>query len=148
MAEYRTSGIVNPDLADQTPKSEGAPRLKKTQTEGNGESTGEKELVSETERKKREAQQAEKLEEERQAQQKLLQAFYAEKARIDMSPEKIRETMEMLAERSIEQLMSREGSSFKIEWKSELHQVSLAISMEAYDKFQQDGFKPLLGSGS
>lgn len=139
--DYRTSNIVNPDLLDKRPKSEGAVSESVLPKDGAGSadaSGGDNNEAGRAERKKHDALMARKLDEERQAQQRLLQTFYAEKLRIELSPEKFRDSMKSMAERSIEQLMSREGSSLKLEWKSELHQFSLAISMEAYDKLNED----------
>ncbi|WP_172253460.1 hypothetical protein [Saccharibacillus deserti] len=148
---YRTSNIVNPDLLDKSPKSEGIGSKSILQKDAAGsvdESNGEKNPASQTERKKHDDLMARKLEEEHLAQQRLLQTFYSEKLRIELSPEKFKDSMKSMAERSIEQLMSREGSSLKLEWKSELHQFSLAISMEAYDKLNgENSRKPeLVGS--
>ncbi len=97
----------------------------------------EEETARLAERKRQEAQQVHKKDEEKQAQQNLIQPFYLEKLKIDMSPEKLKESMKSLAERSIESLMSRDGTSLKMEWKSELHKISLEISVEAYDKFNE-----------
>lgn len=136
--DYKPSGIINPDIVNPTPKPETSKVVvMKDKTELNTEKTGEKELLSDEERKKREVQLAQKLADERLAQQKLMQTFYAEKARVELSPEKLQDAMKALAQRSIEQLMIRDGSSMKMEWKSELHQVRVEISVEAYDKLNE-----------
>lgn len=135
--DYRPSNIANPDIVKPAPKTENSKIAVRTETaKPNTESTGEKELMSDTEHKKREAQLIQKLEDERLAQQKLLRTFYAEKARVDMSPDQVRDTMKALAERSIEQQMVRDGTSMKVEWKSELHQIRVEISEDAYDKLR------------
>lgn len=136
--DYKPSGIVNPDIVKQPTKTESSKVVvMKDNTEFNKDKTGEKELLSDEERKKREAQLAQEIANERLAQQKLLQTFYAEKARVELSPERLKGAMKALAERSIEQLMIRDGSSMKMEWKSELHQVRVEISGEAYDKLNE-----------
>ncbi|WP_037285266.1 hypothetical protein [Saccharibacillus sacchari] len=136
--DYKPSAIVNPDIVNPTSKLETSKVVvMKDKTELNTEKTGEKELLSDEERKKREVQLAQKLADERLAQQKLMQTFYAEKARVELSPEKLQDAMKALAQRSIEQLMIRDGSSMKMEWKSELHQVRVEISVEAYDKLNE-----------
>jgi len=136
--DYKPSGIVNPDIVKQ-PTKLGASKVivMKEKTELNSEPSGEKELVSDAEFKKREAELAQKLAEERLAQQKLLQTFYAEKARVELSPDQLKETMKALAERSIEQLMVRDGTMMRVGWKSDLHKISMEISVEAYDKLNE-----------
>ncbi|OWA35360.1 hypothetical protein B9G55_11985 [Saccharibacillus sp. O16] len=137
-SDYRNPNTVNPDKPAKTSTTEKPKTDPKAEKDDKAtDSVGEKEAVSAAERKKQDDQQAKKLEEEKQAQQKLMQTFYAEKLRIDLSPDKFKESMKALAERSIEQLMSREGTSLKMEWKSELHKVSLEISVEAYDKLSE-----------
>ncbi|MEJ8302868.1 hypothetical protein [Saccharibacillus sacchari] len=136
--DYRPSNIANPDLVVQKPKAESSKVVvTKDKTELYSGPTGEKELASDVERKKKEAELAQQLAEERLAQQKLLQTFYAEKARVELSPDNIKDAMKALAERSIEQLMIRDGSSMRLEWKSELHKVRVEISADAYDRLNE-----------
>ncbi|OWR31192.1 hypothetical protein CDO73_08645 [Saccharibacillus sp. O23] len=137
-SDYRNPNTVNPDQTAKTSTTEKPKSDPKTEKDDKAtDSVGEKQAVSAAERKKQDVEQAKKQEEEKQAQQKLLQTFYSEKLRIDMSPDKFKDSMKALAERSIEQLMSREGTSLKMEWKSELHKISLEISVEAYDKLSE-----------
>jgi len=133
--DYKPSMIANPDLVRPMPQSDHSKVVtSKSETQLNPDPTKEKELMSDADRKKREEEWIQKMTEERLVQQKLLQTFYAEKARVDMAPNQIKDAMRALAERSIEQQIVRDGSSMKVEWKSELHQVSVEISETAYDK--------------
>ncbi|MCQ4087526.1 hypothetical protein [Saccharibacillus sp. JS10] len=133
--DYKPSMIVNPDLVRPMPQNDHSKVVtSKSETQLDQDPTKEKELMSDADRKKREEEWIQKMTEERLAQQKLLQTFYAEKARVDMAPSQIKDAMRALAERSIEQQIVRDGSSMKVEWKSELHQVSVEISETAYDK--------------
>lgn len=138
-----TSGSEKTDAKDATDPdqalvtAEGSKNEAKADKNGVKQEFAKEESLKVAERKKQELQQAKKKDEEKQAQQNLIQAFYLEKTRIDMSPEKLKESMKTLAERSIEHLMSRDGTSLKMEWKSELHKISLEISVEAYDKFNE-----------
>lgn len=151
-----TSGSEKTDAKDATDQAlvtaEGSKNEAKADKHGTKQDLAKEESLKAAERKKQELQQAKKKDEEKQAQQNLIQAFYLEKTRIDMSPEKLKESMKTLAERSIEHLMSRDGTSLKMEWKSELHKISLEISVEAYDKFneqadqQGEKDKPLAGT--
>lgn len=135
------SGSEKKDAKEYTNQAlttvEGSKNDPKADKNSNKQDLSKEESSKVAELKKQETQQVKKKEEEKQAQQNLIQTFYLEKTRIDMSPEKLKESMKTLAERSIEHLMSRDGTSLKMEWKSELHKISLEISVEAYDKFNE-----------
>ncbi|WP_018978041.1 hypothetical protein [Saccharibacillus kuerlensis] len=135
---YRPSNIINPDLARAVPQSgSAAPAPRVGKSGQSGEPAGALERFGEAEQRKLEARRAEKQAEERLAQQKLLQMFYAERAKIEVSPEKLKATAKAMAERSIEQSMITDGISMKVEWRSELHKVSMEISQEAYAKLNE-----------